>query len=61
MKITVNSDREFTTQFREKIKANDGYCPCRIQHIPENKCMCKEFVEQEKTGWCHCHLYFKQV
>lgn len=59
MKIIVNPDETFVAQFKEKIKLNDGYCPCRIWHKPENKCMCKEFREQKTTGWCHCHLYYK--
>lgn len=46
-------------EIREKVKANDGYCPCKIQHIPDTKCMCKEFREQE-SGECHCGLYYKE-
>ena len=43
---------------------NGGYCPCRIQHIPDNICICKEFREQladpDFTGFCHCKLYYKE-
>lgn len=56
--IKLNPDKEFVKDFREKIKANEGYCPCRISKTPDTKCMCKEFREQEE-GECHCGLYIK--
>jgi hypothetical protein len=43
------------------VAANDGYCPCAIQKIPDTKCMCKEFREQESEGPCHCGRYMKVV
>lgn len=58
MRIELNPDKEFVKEFREKLKANDGYCPCRVVKTPETKCMCKEFKEQ-KEGECHCGLYVK--
>ncbi|MBQ9788144.1 MAG: ferredoxin thioredoxin reductase catalytic beta chain [Lentisphaeria bacterium] len=43
---------------------NGGYCPCRLQHIPENLCICQEFQQQiadeNFSGYCHCHLYYKE-
>ena len=59
MRIELNPDKEFVKEFREKLKANDGYCPCRVVKTPETKCMCKEFKEQ-KEGYCHCGLYIKE-
>lgn len=63
MKITLNPDTEIVKQIQEGLKAKDGYCPCRVQKIPENKCMCKEFRDQIKDpnfeGFCHCRLYYK--
>lgn len=46
-------------EFRDSIKTNDGYCPCRLNHTPDTKCMCKEFREQD-SGLCHCGLYYKE-
>ena len=40
------------------LKANEGYCPCRVLKTKDTKCMCKEFREQE-IGICHCSLYEK--
>ena len=58
MAIKLNPDKEFVQMFKEKLKANDGYCPCRVSKTPDTKCMCKEFREQEE-GECHCGLYSK--
>lgn len=58
MKIKVNPDEKFVAEFRQNLKDNDGYCPCRREKTPDTKCMCKEFREMEE-GQCHCGLYIK--
>lgn len=58
MKITINPDKELVKTIREKLKANDGYCPCRLVKNEDTKCICKEFLEQVE-GECHCGLYIK--
>jgi len=61
MRVYQNPDKILSEKIKDKLKANDGYCPCRIQRTPENKCMCKEFrdmMERKETGFCHCHLYY---
>ena len=49
---------------KEGLAKKDGYCPCRLERTPENKCMCKEFREQiadeHFEGYCHCMLYYKE-
>ena len=59
MKIKTNSDAEFVKEIKAKIKANNGYCPCRLTKTPDTKCMCKEFREQTSEGYCHCGLFIK--
>ena len=59
MRIVVNSDKELVESIRKKIKENGGYCPCRLQKTPDTKCICKEFLEQQEEGICHCGLYTK--
>jgi ferredoxin-thioredoxin reductase catalytic subunit len=56
--IKVNEDAEHVREIREALKANGGYCPCRISKNEDTKCMCKEFRDQ-KSGMCHCGLYYK--
>ena len=46
-------------QVSTMLKNNDGYCPCRMEHSPDTKCMCKQFREQTEPGTCHCGLYEK--
>ena len=58
LKIRVNSDKEYVDGIRERLKENDGYCPCRIKKDITTKCMCKEFREMTE-GICHCGLYQK--
>ena len=63
MKIRLNEDPEIVRTVKEGLAARGGYCPCRLQHIPENICICKEFKEQladpNYHGPCHCGLYVK--
>lgn len=60
IKIITNSDKDFVKEIRDKIKANNGYCPCSLIKNEDTKCMCKEFKQQVKDGIigeCHCGLY----
>lgn len=59
IKIKTNPDKEYVKEMKDKLKANNNYCPCRLQKTPDTKCMCKEFREQE-SGYCHCGLYYKK-
>ena len=64
MKIKENPDREIVKAIRQGLEMTGGYCPCRLGHIPENKCMCAEFRRQiedpDFDGYCHCYLYYKE-
>ena len=63
MKVTENENKEIVKKIREGLEKTGGYCPCRIQRTPENKCMCEEFGRQiadpDFEGYCHCMLYYK--
>lgn len=65
MKITLNPDEEIVKIVKEGLEKSGGYCPCRREKTPENKCMCKEFRDQIKDrsfeGFCHCMLYYKSL
>jgi ferredoxin-thioredoxin reductase catalytic subunit len=62
--IKLNPDAAYVEKLREVMAKNGGYCPCRIQRVPDNLCICKEFREQiadpEFKGYCHCRLYYKE-
>ena len=58
MAIRLSDDKELVEEIKQKLKANDGYCPRRIIKNEDTKCMCKEFREQS-SGECHCGLYIK--
>lgn len=64
MKVRLNEDKEIVARIKEGLKRTGGYCPCRLAHTEENKCMCEEFRNQIKDpnfeGYCHCMLYYKE-
>ena len=63
MAVRLNENKEIVSQIRQGLKNKDGYCPCKIGKLPENKCMCQEFRDQiadpNFEGYCHCMLYYK--
>lgn len=59
MRIKVNPDKETVELIRQKLKENDGYCPCRRVKNDDTKCICKDFLQQVE-GECHCGLYIKE-
>ena len=64
MKVRFNTDVEVVKIIKEGLKQTGGYCPCRLERIEENKCICEEFKAQikdpEYEGYCHCMLYYKE-
>ena len=65
MKIKLNENKEIVDRIKKGLEEKNGYCPCKLQKIDENKCMCKEFREQiadpNFEGYCHCRLYYKSL
>ena len=64
MKVEFNKNKDVVKVVQEGLKKTGGYCPCKREHIEDNRCMCKEFKEQindpEFEGYCHCMLYYKR-
>ena len=65
MKVRLNVNQEIVDAIKEGLEKTGGYCPCRIERIEDNKCMCKEFRDQiadpDYEGYCHCMLYYKSL
>lgn len=65
MRITLNEDRDLVDKIRAGVLKKGGYCPCRLERIEDNYCMCREFREQIADpawkGYCHCMLYRKEL
>lgn len=63
MKVRLNENKEVVERIKAGLEKKGGYCPCRLEKTPENKCMCKEFRDQiadpNFEGYCHCFLYYK--
>lgn len=64
MAVILNPDQQIVDMIKEGLKEKNGYCPCKLGTLPENKCMCQEFKDQiadpEFEGFCHCMLYYKK-
>ena len=64
MQVELNKDIKIVEQIQEGLKQKDGYCPCKVGKLEDNKCMCKEFREQiadpNFEGYCYCGLYYKR-
>ena len=56
--VRLSTNKELVKKIQQKLKDNDGYCPCKLEKTPDTKCMCKEFREQQ-SGECHCGLFVK--
>ena len=59
LKIIPNPDKEFYDKITQKVKDNEGYCPCMLQKDDNSRCVCRAFREQEVEGFCHCKRYQK--
>ena len=63
MAVKLNEDKVVVERIKKGLKEKDGFCPCKLGKLPENKCMCEEFKAQiadpEFEGYCHCMLYYK--
>ena len=61
--VRFNEDAAFVERIAKALEMRGGYCPCRLQKVPENICPCREFRDQVADpgyeGYCHCMLYFK--
>lgn len=59
-KVKINPNTIIANCARDAIAQNDGYCPCKIGHTDENKCMCEQFrqqIQDEQNCVCDCGLY----
>lgn len=61
--VTLNPDGKMAETVRAGVLRKNGFCPCRLQKLPEFFCPCDEFKAQLRDsayhGFCHCRLYLK--
>ena len=56
--ILLNDKNKHLDLILQKIKENDGYCPCSLEKNEDTKCNCKDFKEGP-PGVCHCGAFIK--
>ena len=59
MKIIINPDAAVYKDVTDAVNENGGYCPCAISNTEDTRCPCREFIEQETEGECHCGRFIK--
>ena len=59
MIVVATDDQKLAAEVREALAANQGYCPSKKEHIPENICMCSKFISSPAGCVCDCGLYKK--
>ena len=60
MSVRINHNEELAAEAKKQVMENNGYCPCALDHLPDTKCMCKDFRDKVKSGYigeCNCGLY----
>ena len=55
-RVIKNPDTVFLKNLKRRIRQNNGYCPNKPRHVPENKCPCQTF--REGKG-CDCGQYIE--
>ena len=60
LKIIKNPNNEIYESVTQAVKDNDGYCCCLLERNSDTKCPCKDFLEQDYEGFCHCMRYIKK-
>jgi len=59
LKIIKNPDNEEYEEITQDVINNNGFCPCMSVKNQDTKCICREFKEQEHSGYCKCGRYMK--
>lgn len=56
-------DDDRAKEAEKRLAENDGYCPCKVEKIPKNKCMCRDFkmdcLQIDFYDTCKCGLFEK--
>lgn len=59
MRIVLSDNKELVEKINMALAKNDGYCPCVLARNEDTKCMCKDFINRQSVGPCHCGKYIK--
>ena len=64
LKIINNPDKELRDESEKQLQENmlkygARYCPCALEHNADWICPCKEFIQCQSEGECHCGRYLK--
>ena len=57
--IKSNPNADSFKTISDAIRQNNNYCCCEIEKTADTMCICKNFREQEESGFCHCGRFYK--
>ena len=57
--VKPNPDQEIYKEVTAAVMLNDGHCCCELQKNEDTLCLCKNFREEENSGFCHCGRFYK--
>lgn len=59
IRFNTEWDVQHIARFQNALRESGGHCICRKDRTPDTMCMCKDFLEQDKPGRCHCGAFEK--
>jgi hypothetical protein len=59
-KYAVKINKDKYTELKQKVTDNGGFCPVKDK-LPENRCMCKQFLDRDSEGYCKFRLFYKEA
>jgi len=51
-----NPDGSYIRVLRQKLRANNGFCPTKLGKHPDHKCPCREYRTED---YCACGMYIE--
>jgi hypothetical protein len=58
--IKKNPDPKKYAELNERVTQNNHFCPVK-EKTPDNRCMCKQFLERNSEGFCKFKLFYKEA
>jgi hypothetical protein len=58
--IKRNPDAKKFAELQDKVNNNNHFCPVK-EKLPENRCMCNQFLNRDSEGFCKFKLFYKEA
>jgi hypothetical protein len=58
--IKKNPDAKKYAELQSNVNKNNHFCPVK-EKLPENRCMCEQFLNRNSEGFCKYKLFYKEA